>query len=74
VESNHNAYVVVKVIIQMAKGLNLQTIAEGVESKEQLDILRELECDQIQGYYFGRPLPPDQFEKKWLADGNGEKE
>ena len=66
IESNHNAYVIVKVIIQMAQGLGLATIAEGVENRGQLDILRDLECGQIQGYYFGRPLPPDQFEKKWL--------
>ena len=64
--TNRNAYVVVKVIVLMARGLNLSTIAEGVETKEQLDILRELECGQIQGFFFGRPLPADQFEKKWL--------
>ncbi len=66
IEDNWNAYVVVKVIVMMAQGLNLMTIAEGVEKKEQLDILRELECGQIQGYYFGKPLPADQFEEKWL--------
>ncbi len=67
IETNHNAYVIVKVIIQMAQGLGLQSIAEGVENEGQLQILRELECGQIQGYFFGRPLPPNQFEKKWLA-------
>ena len=66
IENNWNAYVVVKVIVLMAQGLNLRTIAEGVETAEQLKILRELECGQIQGYYFGRPLPADQFEEKWL--------
>ena len=66
IETNHNAYVIVKVIILMAEGLNLKTIAEGVENRGQLEILRDLGCSQIQGYYFGRPLPPDQFEKKWL--------
>lgn len=65
-ETNRNAYVVVKVIIAMAKDLSLQTIAEGVETKEQLDILRGLGCGQIQGYYFGKPLPPEEFEEKWL--------
>lgn len=65
-ETNRNAYVVVKVIIAMAKDLSLHTIAEGVETKEQLDILRELGCEQIQGYYFGKPLPPEQFEETWL--------
>lgn len=68
-ETNRNAFVVVKVIIAMARDLNLQTIAEGVETKEQLEILRELGCGQIQGYYFGKPLPPEQFEEKWLHEG-----
>ncbi len=66
---NWNAYVVVKVIVLMAQGLSLRTIAEGVETEDQLKILRELECGQIQGYYFGRPLPADQFEEKWLKKG-----
>ncbi|MCR5273339.1 MAG: EAL domain-containing protein [Lachnospiraceae bacterium] len=64
---NNNAKVVVKAIIDMAKGMSLNTIAEGVEYKEQLDILVELGCDQIQGYYFGKPLPPDEFEETWLV-------
>ncbi len=67
-ETNRNAYVVVKVIIAMAKDLKLQTIAEGVERKEQLEILKDLGCGQIQGYYFGKPLPPEQFEEKWLHE------
>ncbi|MBP5608639.1 MAG: hypothetical protein J6X66_10300 [Lachnospiraceae bacterium] len=32
-----------------------------------MNILRELECGQIQGYYFGRPLPAEQFEERWLS-------
>ena len=74
IETNHNAYVIVKVIILMAQGLGLKTIAEGVENRGQLDILRDLGCGQIQGFYFGRPQPPDQFEKKWLAERDGKKE
>ncbi len=64
--TNHNAYVVVKAIISMARELNLHTIAEGVETMEQLEILRDLGCEQIQGYYFGTPIPPELFEEKWL--------
>ncbi|NRF68446.1 EAL domain-containing protein [Aquincola sp. S2] len=44
-------------IIQLAKNLGLTTVAEGVETAEQLDILRRLGCDQCQGYYFARPAP-----------------
>jgi diguanylate cyclase (GGDEF)-like protein/PAS domain S-box-containing protein len=50
-------------IINMAKSLNLKTIAEGVENKEQYDFLRLRECDEMQGYYFSRPLPAQNFAK-----------
>ena len=64
--SNNHAKVIVGAIISMAKGMELTTIAEGVETKEQLDILVELGCQQIQGYYFGRPIPAEEFEDLWL--------
>ena len=54
---------IVNAIILMAKGLGLDTIAEGVETKEQLGILKELKCDSIQGYLLGRPMPANEFEK-----------
>jgi FOG: EAL domain len=46
----------------MARGMGLKTIAEGVEEPNQLEILKVLECDEIQGYIFGRPVPPEIFE------------
>ena len=52
---------IVRAIIIMAQSLNLDVVAEGVESKEQLDFMRELDCDIIQGYFFNRPLPADEF-------------
>ncbi|ADK84163.1 diguanylate cyclase/phosphodiesterase with PAS/PAC sensor(s) [Desulfarculus baarsii DSM 2075] len=48
---------IVNTIISMSRSLNLQVVAEGVETKEQLDFLRSKRCDQMQGYYFSRPLP-----------------
>lgn len=48
-------------IIDMAHSLNVRVVAEGVETVEQLDFLRERGCDEIQGYYFARPLPPDKI-------------
>ncbi len=48
---------IVEAIISMAKALRLRTVAEGVENEAQLEILRELGCDQAQGYYFSRPAP-----------------
>lgn len=52
---------ITKTIIAMAQALGLSTVAEGVETIEQLGLLKSLNCDQIQGYYFSRPLPPDDF-------------
>ncbi len=49
-------------IINLAKNLGLKTIAEGVETQEQLNYLREYQCDEIQGYLFSRPIPAEQFE------------
>ena len=52
---------ITKTIIAMAQALGLSTVAEGVETVEQLELMKTLGCDQIQGYFFSRPLPPDDF-------------
>ena len=51
-------------IINMARSLNLKVLAEGVETEEQLFFLRERRCDEVQGYYFSRPLPAEEFAEK----------
>lgn len=52
---------IVRTIIAMAHALNLQVVAEGVETQYHVEILTELACDRLQGYYFGRPVPMEQF-------------
>ena len=51
----------IKIIIDIASYLKVPTIAEGVESKEQVAVLKELGCDIVQGYYFSKPVPNEEF-------------
>lgn len=55
-------------IIAMAHSLNLRVVAEGVENARQLDFLRERDCDEIQGFYFSKPVPAQEL-TQMLADG-----
>jgi diguanylate cyclase (GGDEF)-like protein len=71
ITTDESSLKIVTSIILLAKSLVLQTIAEGVETKEQFFLLQELGCDQIQGYYLGRPLPAGEFEKAFLRSAAG---
>ena len=50
-------------ILKMAESLKMQTIAEGVETKEQVEFLKSIGCRYVQGFYYSKPLPVDEFEK-----------
>ncbi|OHW63288.1 phytochrome-like protein cph2 [Andreesenia angusta] len=54
---------VVRAIIELARNLDFKVIAEGVETEEQVEFLKSQNCDEIQGYYYCRPLPPEELEK-----------
>lgn len=60
---NQKADGIVSSIIDMAHFIGLKVVAEGVETREHLDFLTEHRCDYIQGYYFSKPVPEDEFEK-----------
>lgn len=54
---------ILKFIISLARWMHLSVVAEGVETKEQLERLREIGCDFVQGYYFAKPMPYEEFDK-----------
>ena len=54
---------IVKYIINMAKDFNIKTVAEGVETKEQVETLKNMGCDIAQGYYYSKPLSLEEFIK-----------
>jgi EAL domain-containing protein (putative c-di-GMP-specific phosphodiesterase class I) len=62
---------IVKAIIALAKSLNLELIAEGVETNAQKEFLRENGCKYIQGYYYGEPMPADEIKAKYLQKVDG---
>ncbi len=63
IETDESDAAIVRSIISLGHRLDLKVIAEGVETLEQLDFLRIRGCDEVQGYYFSRPLPADDFLK-----------
>ena len=66
--SDPNDAAIVDAIIAMARALKLKTVAEGVEHRAHLEFLHSLGCDQMQGYFFSKPLPADQM-GQLLAEG-----
>ena len=52
-----------KAIVSLAHNLGLRVVAEGVETAEQYYFLREIDCDEVQGYFFSMPVPSGDFEQ-----------
>ena len=63
IENSETDFRLVELILDIAKYLNLTVVAEGVETKGQLELLQNAGCNIVQGYYFSRPLSPEEFEK-----------
>lgn len=66
IAKNPNTAVFVKTIVNLSHDLNIAVCAEGVEEQMQFEILRDLDTDVIQGYYFGRPMPAEKFKENYL--------
>ena len=63
-DSGVRGEIVVSEAIRLAKSLNMRTVAEGVEVKEQVDFLASQGCDMIQGYYYAKPMPGPDYETR----------
>ena len=64
IERNERDFRLVELILDIARYLKVPVVAEGVETETQLRLLKDAGCDLVQGYYFSRPLPPEDFERK----------
>ncbi len=62
-KNTSRAYTVIANVLRMAGELHIHTVAEGVEAKEHIELLRELGCDMVQGYYYAKPMPRQAFEE-----------
>lgn len=67
-ENNERAQVVLNHIINLADGLKMSTVVEGVETENQAELLRKLKCSYAQGYLYARPMPKEDYEKKLMNE------
>ncbi len=61
-KSGHDVETVVKTIIALGREMNMRVTVEGVETSDQVDFLYDADADQVQGFYFGHPMPASQLE------------
>lgn len=73
IEHSEKDFKLVELVLDIAKYLKLNVIAEGVENENQLKLLKDAGCDLVQGYYFSRPVPPEEFEKFIVKEMNTER-
>ncbi|MBD1556779.1 EAL domain-containing protein [Vibrio sp. S9_S30] len=64
----------VKAIVSMAKSLGMKTVAEGIETQEQAEYIRQINCDIGQGFYYSKALPPTEFTQQWLLSNSNANE
>lgn len=74
IEKNSRDAAIVAAVIVLSQNLGFRVIAEGVETKNQLDFLKQHLCDEVQGYFFYRPMPPEEIEKLLVLNNKGNKQ
>jgi len=73
VKQNERASSIFRAVVSMSKALQVPVLVEGVETEEQLEFARQNQCDEVQGYYHGRPMPEQQANELLARLSSGEK-
>ena len=68
VSTSQTNRIMVQSTIEMAHALGMKVVAEGVEDAQTFNLLSKLDCDTVQGWYIGKPVPTDEFVNLWCAD------
>jgi EAL domain-containing protein (putative c-di-GMP-specific phosphodiesterase class I) len=69
ITEDQDARTIVRAIVALAANLDMNVVAEGVETNEHLDLLRNAGCPQLQGFLLGRPMPPNEID--WFIENPG---
>ena len=64
--TEHNRRKILQVVIEVAKRMHISTVAEGIETADNVRLMREMGCDHGQGYYYSKPIPAEEFTKTFL--------
>lgn len=73
IEFSETDFRLVKLVLDIARYLKVSVVAEGVENENQFSMLRDAGCDLVQGFYFSRPVPPEEFEKLIIQEMNNDR-
>ena len=68
-ENDTREQIIIRNILKTAQALHMKSVAEGVETRGYVDFLRELGCDYVQGYVYYKPMPAEEFEERFLVNG-----
>lgn len=66
---DYRSHDVIECLAELARKLNIRIVSEGIETKKQIEYLKELNCDTVQGYFFSKPLPEEEF-NRWCRSFN----
>ena len=66
IQDNRKAQMVVESIAGICRKMDIRMVVEGVETEEQFDILSKIGCEQAQGYLFSRPIPIEEYERRYI--------